>query len=430
MNSVEVLLINAIIYTITLLYFINKHKMSVGILVWLLYTVSAWSSFLFVQQPNYSSSIHASEQTLLPCLYLYAVLVIAMRPLMRLDKIGSINFVNRRALRYIIIVCTLIQVAFVIIDIPAMIRVIQSGAGMLKELRSTVYGGGEAISLLSQNAWLNGLKNLFSGMRVLATGLSVITFFSYKKDRKLINAFAISALLNNIRIIIVQVGRGEMVLIFLLYVCTIYLMRDWIDYKTKKRIFVIAMPIIIVGASFFWAISVSRFGNLAGFFMYKYLGEPINNFNGILFNNIKGMTGGRAYFAVFYQIFAGESIAANADEKWFLIKHLTGIRGDIFYTWVGGLIIEFGKVAPFFVAFILNRALARLASIEEYYIGDLFVLVFFLNFYIRGIFNFPTQNIEGMLMIIYTVLLYIMFRIYRRDGRLYFKIPRRKRTRD
>ena len=163
MNSVEVLLLNALLYTLTLFYFYFKYKMSVGVIVWVLYTVSAWSSFLFIQQPNYASSIHASEQTLLPCIYLYIVLVLAMAPLMRVNKIESIDFTNYRILKYIIIVCTAIQIMFFLLDIPAMLRVIQSGSGMLKELRSTVYGGDESISLLSQNAVLNRLKNLFSG---------------------------------------------------------------------------------------------------------------------------------------------------------------------------------------------------------------------------------------------------------------------------
>ena len=423
MNSVEVLLLNALLYTLTLFYFYFKYKMSVGVIVWVLYTVSAWSSFLFIQQPNYASSIHASEQTLLPCIYLYIVLVLAMAPLMRVNKIQSIDFTNYRILKYIIIVCTAIQIMFFLLDIPAMLRVIQSGSGMLKELRSTVYGGDESISLLSQNAVLNRLKNLFSGIRVLATGLSVITFFACKKDRKLIIAFAISALLNNIRIIIVQIGRGEMILIFLLYVCTIYMMRDWINERAKRKIFIIGLPIVIIGGSFFWTISVSRFGKYAGFFMYKYLGEPINNFNGLLFNNIKGMTGGRAYFATFYELFSGEKAAVNANEKWQLIQSMTGIRGDIFYTWVGGLVIEFGKIMSFFVAGILNRLLNRLSRIKEYYSGDLFVILFFLNFYIRGIFNFPTQNLEGMLMILYTSVLYIVFRVRKVDGRLLFRLP-------
>ena len=424
MSSVEVLLINAILYTFTLLYFSIRHKLSVGVLIWSLYTISAWSSFLFVQQPLYSSSLHMSEQTIMPCLYLYIILIIAMTPLMKLNKLENVDFSNKRLLKAIIIICTIIQLVFVIVDIPSMIKVLTSGTSMLNELRSTLYEN-EGITLVTENPLLNRISLLFSGMRILSTGLSVITFFTFKDNRKLINLFAISALLNNIRLIVTQVGRGEMVFVFLIYICTIYLVRDCLSAKSKRLILIYGLPIVAVGAVFFWAITVSRFGQNSGYFMYKYLGEPINNFNGILFKNIKGTTNGRAYFSLIYRYLLGGTAFSSAYDKWDLISEMTGIRGDIFYTWVGGLIIEFGKIAPFFVAIVLNRMLAKLTSLKKHYMGDIIVLTFFMNFFTRGIFIFPTQSFEGMLMIVYTILLYFLFRIRKsEDGRFLYRIPR------
>lgn len=73
------------------------------------------------------------------------------------------------------------------------------------------------------------------------------------------------------------------------------LMRDWLSADSKRKVVMISIPVILIGGTFFTAITLSRFGDKAAFFMYKYLGEPINNFDGILFNNIKGATNGRAY---------------------------------------------------------------------------------------------------------------------------------------
>ena len=428
MSSVQVLLLNALLYTITLLFFYIKYKFSMGVMVWLLYTVSAWSSFLFIQQPGYLGTVHATEQTVFPCLYLYTVFMISMKPLFKINKIEKIdelNIFNSKLFKWIMIICTAVQLIFFIVDIPTMLNVLKSGSYMLSALRTSIYGD-EGVSILTQNPWLNRIYLLFSGMRILATGMSVVAFLSFKDNRKLVNLFAISALLNNIRLIIVQVGRGEMVLVFLLYACIIYLMRDWLDQRKRRALIVYGLPLVIVGIIFFWAISVSRFGDRATFFIYKYLGEPINNFNGILFKNIKGTTNGRAYFSLFYRYLSGESGAFTANDKWGIIYSLTGIRGDIFYTWVGGVIIEFGKVAPFIVAIILNRMLNRVGNISSYYAGDIIVIVFFINFYTRGIFLFPTQNYEGMLMIIYSIMLYLLFRIRRTaDGRIVFKLPKK-----
>lgn len=425
MSSEEVLLVNAILYTVTLLYFYLKYKFSVGVLVFILYTVSAWSSYLFVQQPLYASSAHASIQTLYPCVYLYIIFVITMSPLMKLNKIESIDSLNHRLLVAIMIMCSIVQILFVIVDIPSMLKVMSSESVILKGLRSTVYGD-DGLSAITKNVWLNKISLLYSGIRIFATGLSVIMFIAYNNHRRLVTVFSVSALLNNLRIIIVQVGRGEMIFVFLLYASTIYLMRDWLSDENKRKIIMLSIPVIIVGVTFFVAITISRFGDRAVFSMYKYLGEPINNFDGILFNNIKGTTNGRAYFSAIYRYIFGETGIITAEEKWLLIQSQTGIRGDIFYTWVGGLIIEFGKTVPFVVAIVLNRSLNRVVAIRHYYIGDLIVLIFFMNFYIRGIFIFPTQNIEGTLMILYMVFLYLFFRMKRNEKRhLVFVLPRK-----
>lgn len=255
MSSEEVLLLNAILYTVTLFYFYFKYKLSVGVFIWILYTLSAWSSFLFVQQPLYASSAHASTQTLFPCFYLYVVFVIAMTPLMKLNKIESIDSLNHRLLIAIMVVCSLIQVLFFIVDIPAMLNVMRSGSGMLSELRSTVYGD-DGLSAITKNVWLNKISLLYSGIRIFATGLSVIMFIAYNKHRRLVTIFAVSALLNNLRIIIVQVGRGEMVFVFLLYACTIYLMRDWLSADSKRKVVMISIPVILIGGTFFTAITL------------------------------------------------------------------------------------------------------------------------------------------------------------------------------
>lgn len=426
MGSVEVLLINALLYTIALIYFYKKYDLSVGVIIWALYTVSAWSSFLFIQQPGYVGTVHDTPQTMLPCLYLYVIFLISMKPLMKLYTINRVSLSIGQIARYMIIVLILIQTVFIIVDIPTVVRNMSTNTMMLNELRSSIYGD-EGVSLVTQNPLLNKFFLLFSGMRILATGLSVVLFFTNTDNRRLVNTFAVVTLLNNLRQIIVQVGRGEMVLVFLLYACMVYLLKDQISKKTKRRLFLISIPIVIAGGLFFWAISVSRFGSKAGFFIFKYLGEPMNNFNGILFKEIKGTTNGRAYFSLIYRYLFGESKFISANDKWDLIKSATGIRGDIFYTWVGGLIIEFGKVAPFIVAIFLNRISKRLISVREYFVGDIIVLIFFLNFFLRGVFLFPTQNFEGMLMIIYTVLLYFAFRVQKRNGTWVYVLPRRRR---
>ena len=84
------------------------------------------------------------------------------------------------------------------------------------------------------------------------------------------------------------------------------------------------------------------------------MGEPMVDFNGLLFDKIRGNTGGEAYFSYVYRLF-GEETFTDAQGKYKLIESVTGLTPFIFYTFVGGLIIEFGKIVPILLAVLFNR---------------------------------------------------------------------------
>jgi len=426
MTSETVLIIQGTLYTVALFYFLIKYKMSVGAIIWFLYTVSAWATYLFVQQPMYFKGIHNSKQTLEPCIYMFIVNLIAMYPLVKFNHIPKIKFNDEKIIRWFMLLCIGYQVLFLIVDLPYMIKILTSPSDMLATTRNAGYETA-VLSLVNVNVWTNKLSLLVSGVRILATGLSVYLVSSYKKYRKLVVVFFVTTLIENVRIVVVNVGRGEIVLLFLLYVSMFYSLRKMIDKGVYKKLLIAAIPVVSIGMIFFWVITISRFGEDATYTLYKYLGEPMNNFNGLLFNKIKGTTNGRAYFSLIYRYIFGQQDFINTTEKWQMINSMTGINGNIFYTWIGGLIIEFGKVVPIIVAIILNRAMNRVSRLKEYLIGDLIVVIFFVNFFIRGIFVFSTQNYEGIFMILYTILLYIVFRIRRNsEGRLVFVVPKKR----
>lgn len=288
MNSEQVLLINAIVYSITLVYFLKKHGFSVGICIWSLYTLSAWSSYFFIQQPYYSVSVHQSEQTWMPCVYLYLVFIVAMQPLFKLKSIKEIRFSNPSILKILMILSILIQSIFILVDLPTVISVLSSGTGMLSSLRDTLYDDG--LSAVTRIGLLNKFSLLYSGFRILATGFSVILLYYAPKNRQLTKAFFFITFANNIRMIIVMVSRGELVSIMLLYMLVFFLIRDRLSKDAKKRILLYGLPVLSLALIFLFAITVSRFGDRMEYFLFKYLGESINNFNGILFKNIKGTT--------------------------------------------------------------------------------------------------------------------------------------------
>lgn len=107
MSSTSVLLVNAIAYSLVAIYMFVRRRVSLGLLIWVIYTISAWTSYFFIQHPMYKMSMHASEQTLFPCVYLFCFLLICIIPLTYIDKVGKIIITESDALKVLLIICIL-----------------------------------------------------------------------------------------------------------------------------------------------------------------------------------------------------------------------------------------------------------------------------------------------------------------------------------
>lgn len=408
MSSEQILFVNAGVFTIILLFFYKKNKLSLGFLIWSIYCLSAWFSYFFVKQPMYSDSIHVSTQTIFPCVYLTIIIFLCIYPLTRISKIEKIYFSNHKALKIVILICIFFQLVFVVYDIPSILYVLNSNME-LGELRDAAYGvESDEITVITKNPITNRMFLLYTGMKPLATGLSVILLFCYKKERTLCYVFASTTFLDNLRFIIVTVGRGQLVMTSAIYVLTLFLIRSHLTAKIRRLLVVYTFPVIVGGILFVGAITISRFGDFAMFYIFKYLGEPINNFNGILFNEIKGYTGGRAYFSYIYRYLLGENTFVNVEGKYELIEKITGITPFIFYTFVGGLVMEFGKTVPVLFAIACNRFNKKIARKHIVSLDVALLYVFFIYFFVFGVFVFPIQNFDGF-SLIYLIIFYFLF---------------------
>lgn len=413
MEEKYLLLSNALIYTLTLFIFIKKRKLSVGHIVWGLFTLSAWASYGFVQQPNFIGSVHDNLLTWQPLIYLYIVLLIFFLPLFKYDKLPyfkrGILIPKFNIWKWVMFFCIGFQILSFFVNLPNIKTILNADTMALADYRDNVYDGSN--SVMSSIPLLNRFSLVYSGMRTICVASSIFLFLCYKKHRKIVTIFLITSMADVVMQVIIMVSRGIMVS-YMIYIVTILVfLRDYISSKAKKIMVLYCIPIVIVAFSAFWAISVSRFGDLANFMMFKYLGEPMVNFDGLLFDNLRGETWGRSYFNVIYRYLFGEIDFMNAEEKWDFMEKVTGVRSQYFYTFVGGIMYEVGKVGTVIVAFILNRILNRVAVLKTPYCFNYSFIWFLLfYFYTYGLFLFALQDFEGNFMILYSILFYFIFK--------------------
>ncbi len=410
MDSITLLLVNALAYTAVLAFFLRKNGISIGVLLWGVFTISSWGSFLLFKHPDFPGCIHDNPQHIDALLYLFAVLFIFIFPLFKLKKIpkDSISFTKPELLKIIMIVCICIQVLMAILNMANAQTILNAGMENLVNFRDNVYDG--ANDVISQIPMLNRINLVYSGMKYICFGLSIVLLICYPYNRKLVLVFFFTTMLDRLMFTILMVSRAEMVTMIMFAGLLIFLLWDYISQRTRKIIIVYCIPILSLIAIAFWAISVSRFEDMATFMLYKYLGEPMVNFGGILFNDIQNYTNGHAYFPTIYRLF-GEIDYITAIEKWDYIENITKVPAFIFYTFVGGLFIDFGPYVTAIVALIwCKKGVGLIKKQEEFSLGHVFVLLLFLYTFSYGVFLFPIQGIDGNFMILYTIVLYFIFR--------------------
>ena len=404
MSDFDILQTNALLYTFTLVFvIITKKRISIGLILLGLFTFSSWMSVLLLNQSFFEHSIHNNHQHLDALLYLYAIVMICLSPLFRVSRAveNGICFSNIRFLYYLIICVGSFQLLRFIIELPLIYNIVTMNDYFLSDMRENVYVGSN--SIFFKIPLLNRLYHLYSGIQPLSLGLSVVLFLTYKRNRKLIIFFMLTNLLAVVTNSIVDVSRGVIVETAIFIFLILFYLRDYINARVKIFFIVVVLPSSIITAIFFWTVTISRFGEMAEYMMYKYPGEAMVNFSGILYHDLRNTTDGTAYlFSAFVRKFV------STEEKWQYIEKITHCPANIFYTFVGGLYMEFGKYITIIIALIINL-------IERHLINNrcnsfIIPLIFIIYFYSRGIFLFPLQSFLGVGLIFYTILLYYVFK--------------------
>lgn len=416
MNSEQVCFYNAVAYSIIFIYYLLKNKVSLGLAIWGIFTVSAWCTFIFIQQPMYSTTIHYSKQQLSAYLYLLLVIYLFISPLFQIKPLSknSIIITHYGFIRKYMIFTIIFQTLSILVDLTALKDVLSLNQQNITTYKDFSYEEttnipAYSIPILAQ---VKGL--VLTPLSSFNIALALLMYFCWNKDRKIIQFFTITTILDSLINVLIAVSRGQT--FFLIVYCAIilFLLYHNISQKQKKILSIIAISMAIIIIPFMLVISLGRFGKFDfSFFLYKYFGEAMNNFNGLLFYDIKGHTGGNAYIFSYINNLLGVAPFETTLEKWEYIEKATkGVSGQFFYTFVGGFIIEFGKIATLFIAIISNIYLRRIIRpCSQQGIGYYILITFISLFFIKGVFLFSLQYRDAFLTIITLIFIWHYFKL-------------------
>ena len=115
-----------------------------------------------------------------------------------------------------------------------------------------------------------------------------------------------------------------------------------------------------------------------------------------------------AYFSYIYRYILGTHSFVDKEGQYQFMEHITGLPPFIFYTFIGGLIMEFGKIIPIVIVFFINRFTMRVIDCRMVRLDKMLLYVFFVFFYTSGLFTFPIQNFTGFI-IFYLIVIHLLF---------------------
>ncbi|MDR1652191.1 MAG: oligosaccharide repeat unit polymerase [Prevotellaceae bacterium] len=402
---------NALVYTLTMLYFWRKSKVfNTSVFLLLLYTVSAWAAILYYNHELFffSSTLRDGNMfgkiTVEPFVWLYTVLMLFMYPFLKIrsDKISKIVLPSKNRLMIFVQVATVLNILGILLLIPELQKL--SGEWMdIRQAQMTEEG---------VNYWFTGtiLSQLFGLGLCLCSINIVLSFFLFmvKPFRsKWSSIYFYTTILFNVMFNITLSGRGMILMIFVYLFCIFLLFKNFISSKSRKKTMRWMLVAGILVVAFFIIVTLSRYGDMVMFSIWRYAGEPMLNFNAVMYNNLKGTTDGDAYFNIFTKYFHPEEIEFTGTDKWHYIMGKTGVDAHIFYTFAGALCFDLGKMGVLITALlfciassiILRRANSNLS------VGVIVYYAVMMYMFILGVFLFIFQGANGNFTLIMAFLM-------------------------
>ena len=294
--------------------------------------------------------------------------------------------------------------------IPVVIKILSTDMGTLRLMLA-----------VDSNPLLNGLPGYTNLLILLYAGLenviTIVAFYAYvfvKQSRMLIKYFFISAVIFPIVFSLVAVMRSYMMFHILQLIFLLIIFKSYIPKVILRKIVLIGASVLSIIVILMTIISFSRFSDDTSFQTYRYAGEMFLNFSGALWPDLRGTTGGTAYFQVFNRLLGGEGATyTTLADKWNYIDGITKIDSHIFYGYIGGLIIEFGFVFAFIIYSVLSLILSCPFIKHKrpvFSLPNLLILGALAHLLISGAYMFVYQGPWGNREIIFFVLVYIYFK--------------------
>lgn len=239
----------------------------------------------------------------------------------------------------------------------------------------------------------------------------------YLKEKKLLNILLLACSFAPVLSGLSSGGRGAFVWWLVTFVTYFSFFRKAFSPIMVKRVILVLMMLLFFSLPLFIGITVSRFGtvaptagNYAWFSIVGYAGQMLNNFSMVLEqDNLSHFFLDRVF--PLYNLLANHVIYINS-EYYDVLASVYSMQVNVFVTVFGSLLMDVGVIGLilFMLLYFLIYRLFVINDIVRLDFSQCLLFALLLCIPIRGLFGYPFSGHFQSLCIVFTIVLYILFR--------------------
>lgn len=409
MNSEIVILIFScfVFLILTIHSYFRKSNFKISTYIFSIYTLSSIMSIVFYHQPYAQANDLNGEITLWPFIYWITIFVLFCIPIHRFDSSNIIciksDFYTLKKIAKFGFYISIIPFLEQVIQIPGIIQ--SASSGDLAEAMLVLHDEGtmDSLSFISRN-----LLRINIALYDLSFLIILVFLINGINDKKIYFYLFLVILTRNITGLMLG-SRGALIEVILKLILITFIAYPIISNHQKKILKKILAGGFIAFGGIFLAITIGRsltYQNTKSldftltYFMSRYMGEGLINFNQYL-PMMKETTNGEITFWSIQQILGMEPNELTADYYYGKLTSLQGIPQNIFYTFIGNFVQDFGFVLAFIWLLIVSIFFTKIISIQRNQIrlSSLYMLFFYASIILNGVTSYLYNGQHGKFVI-------------------------------
>jgi oligosaccharide repeat unit polymerase len=406
-------------YIVVWIFVLFKHKARAygygsGMFIITTYVVYAVMSLLLFNNKYFGNNY--AQLTLFPLIYLFIMLMIALRPVMRYEE-KNITYIQKPS-------NTLIMAFIIVYGICALVSLPSSLSKIRESFASLIYSQGAGIDLslnpranyaLTDNS-VSGSSGLFNIFHNFFRDIGIFVLFYYlslKERKKWISIYLLIVLIVDMFLSIANGGRTTFTMMLLAVGVAYFLFRDFWNDKYRKAmkwiaillLVVLIVPVIIFTISRLTGARVS-YSTLDS--LTNYIGQANLNFDNHALDS-NGIRYGDRTINEFKRLL-GFNVPIDVNATRVAYSNMT-MNDSVFSTFVGDFVLDFGAVGAAIIFVIVNGLILYFTRCRQDKIEFHKLFLIFISACVcaqGGMYLFY-YSYQRNWMIIAAILMYIVF---------------------